>query len=186
MSDAERDRWNAKYSQGEHTSAEPSRVLTELVDWLPKNGRAIDVAGGAGRHAIWLAKQGLSVTLADLSDVALETARQRAAEAAVVLTTLAIDLEEADFPEGRWDLIVAVHYLWRPLFDVFPTALAPRGKLICIHPTRSNLQRHAKPSDRFLLEEGELRGLASDLRVLHYVEEWSVEGRHEAVLVAEA
>ena len=87
---------------------------------MPRAGRAIDLAGGTGRHGIWLAERGLDVTIADISPVGLEVARQRAAEAGVTIQTLEVDLETSPFPAGPWDLIVSVCYLWRPLFDVFP------------------------------------------------------------------
>ena len=186
MTDADRDRWNAKYALGHHTSVQPSRSLTELIDWLPKDGNAIDVAGGTGRHAIWLAQRGLTVTVADVSPVALAIAATRATEQAVALITLEIDLQQAEFPCGPWDLIVVVDFVCRSLLDDFRQALAPGGRLVYIHPTRSNLQRHAKPSRRFLFEDGELQQLVRDWKVLHYAEDWSDEGRHEAVLVAEA
>lgn len=186
MAESDRDRWNARYLQGDHASSEPSRVLTELASFLPKEGRAIDVAGGAGRHAIWLAEQGLDVTLADVSDVALDIACARAAERSVSIEPLVIDLETAAFPPGPWSLILSFHFLFRPLFEVFPQVLVPGGRLICVHPTTSNRERHAKPSERFLLQDGELSTLVRGMTILHHEETWSAEGRHEAILVAES
>ena len=93
-------------------------------------------------------------------------------------------MEHEPFPPGPWDLAVVVHYLHRPLLRALPIVLAPGGTLVVIQPTRTNLQRHAKPSERFLLEDGELPRLVSDLELLHYEEGWLDEGRHEAVLVA--
>ena len=184
MSEDDRVRWNEKYQLGEHTSSEPSSLLTALLPLLPNSGRALDVAGGTGRNAIWLAGLGLDVCLADVSDVALHAAEARAREAGVSIDTQRIDFETEPFPLGPWDLIVIVHFLLRPLFETFPTALAPGGTLVCIHPTTTNLQRHAKPPQRFLLEDGELPGLVNGLEIVHYEESWLSEGRHEAVLVA--
>ena len=67
MSDKDRKRWDAKYARQESAPSEPSLLLTQLDDILPRRGRALDIAGGAGRHAIWLAQRGLDVTLADIS-----------------------------------------------------------------------------------------------------------------------
>lgn len=184
MSAADRIRWNEKYQLGEHASIEPSCLLTSLASSLPSSGRALDLAGGTGRHAIWLARRGFDVCLTDVSDVALQLAATRAAEAGVTVETQRIDFDVDPFPRGAWDLIVSVHFLMRPLFEIFPAALAPGGTLVCIHPTRTNLQRHAKPSERVLLEDGELPGLVKDLKIVHYEEGWLAEGRHEAVLVA--
>jgi ubiquinone/menaquinone biosynthesis C-methylase UbiE len=54
--------------------------LTGLDDLLPRRGRALDVAGGTGRHALWLARRGLDTTLADVPQVALEKAAAAASE----------------------------------------------------------------------------------------------------------
>jgi SAM-dependent methyltransferase len=183
MSDAERAKWNARYA--EHGgSREPSSLVTSLDDALPKRGKALDVAGGAGRHAIWMAQRGLSVTLADISDVALEIAAREAKAAGTTLQTVAVDFEADPFPEGPWDVILCFHYLWRPLFSIAPSVLAPGGLLVVVHPTLSNLERHARPGPSFLLEDGELKGLVRGLSIERLEEGWLSEGRHEARLIA--
>lgn len=182
MSDEDRRKWDSRYAQ-EAAPEEPSKLLLELADYLPKEGRALDLAGGAGRHAIWLARRGLDVTLADISQVGLSLAKRRAERAGVGIETSAVDLATDEFPIGPWDLIVSFHYLWRPLFSVFPQMLAADGILFFVQPTRKNLQRHAKPPAQFLLEDGELSSLINGLEVLHYQEGWSSENRHDAVVV---
>lgn len=181
---SDRARWNEKYERGSHLGSSPSRVLVELERFLPASGRAIDVAGGTGRHAIWLAQRGLDVTLADVSDVGLGIAADRARQANCPLTTLQIDLQQQPFPSGPWDVILSHHYLWRPLFADFTASLAARGTLIVVQPTRTNLQRHEKPPAPFLLDEGELPTLVTGLRIVHYAEDWLADGQHAAVIVA--
>src|SRR5688572_2866920 len=63
VSDAERERWDARYREGAGAT-EPSAFIMSLDDVLPKSGRALDLAGGRGRHAIWLARRGMDVTVA--------------------------------------------------------------------------------------------------------------------------
>src|SRR5262245_5584096 len=128
MSEADRAKWDAKYAGGEAAPIEPSKVLVELAGYLPSQGRALDVAGGGGRHAIWLAQRGLEVTIADVSSVGLAIARQRAAAAGVELATLQIDLEQESLEAGPFELIVSLCYLWRPiLIAQIAKLLAPRG-----------------------------------------------------------
>lgn len=181
---SERRRWNEKYRLGEHSSLQPSALLEGLDTLLPRSGRALELAGGVGRNALWLARRGLQVTLADISDVALKVARNRFAQQGLLLETLQIDLEQEPFPQGPWDLVLSVHFLWRPLFQILPSVLVPAGRFVCIQPTRSNLERHAKPPARFLLDDGELPRLAAGMEILKYEEGWLAEGRHEALLVA--
>jgi SAM-dependent methyltransferase len=184
MPEFDRQKWNAKYADPEFAPREPSAVLVGLDAYLPRRGRAIDVAGGAGRHGIWLAKRGLDVTIADISSVGLAVARQRAAEAGLNVTLRETDLQLDPFPAGPWDVIVSVRYLWRPLFKVYPTVLAKGGTLVVIQPTKRNLERHAKPPPDFLLEDGELPTLITGLEILHATEGWSADDRHDAVIVA--
>lgn len=185
MSSFDRDKWNAKYA-AETPPREPSAVLVELSDLLPKSGRALDLAGGGGRHSIWLAQRGLDVTLADISSVGLGLARQRAAEAGVTIQTLEADLDEGEFPAGPWDLIVIVCYLRRAWYDRFSSVLAPGGTLAVVQPTQRNLERHAKPPTDYLLNDGELPGLLKGLEVVYYKEGWQADGRHDAVIVGRA
>jgi tellurite methyltransferase len=184
MSEQDRQKWDSRYAQ-ESAPEKPSRLLLELADYLPNEGHALDLAGGAGRHAIWLAQRGLDVTLADISPVGLDLAAKRAEAAGVSINTQVVDLEGDEFPAGPWDLIVSFHYLWRPLFAFFPRVLSEGGILILAQPTLRNLQRHAKPPTRFLLDEGELPTLVEALTVLHYEEGWSSEDRHDAVIVCQ-
>lgn len=184
MPEFDRTKWDAKYADPNFAPREPSAVLMALEKFLPKQGRAIDVAGGAGRNAIWLAQRGLDVTIADVSSVGLTQAAARAQEAGVTLTALCTDLEEQPFPPGPWDLILSCRYLQRPLFAVYPQVLAPGGTLIVIQPTKSNLERHDKPPADFLAGDGELPRLISGLKTIHYEEGWLADGRHDAVVVA--
>ncbi|MBI2894314.1 MAG: methyltransferase domain-containing protein [Deltaproteobacteria bacterium] len=184
MSDADRLRWEAHYRDKGPSTREPSSFLVSLDEVLPRRGRALDVAGGAGRNAVWLARRGLAVTALDISETALAIARTDAARAGVVLSTLAIDLEVEPLPPGPWDLVLSFHYLQRGLFARFPEVLAPGGLLVYVQATRSNLERWERPSERFLLEDGELARLVTGLEVLRLEEGWLDEGHHDARLLA--
>ena len=185
MSEEDRRRWNTRY--GEQPGArEPSAFLQSLAARLPGTGRALDVAGGAGHDSLWLARRGLDVTLVDVSDVALERAARAAREAGVPLRCQRMDVEAEPLPPGPFALVLCLNYLWRPLFAALPQVLAPGGLFVFAQPTRGNLQRHAHPSARFLLEDGELPGLLQGLEPVSYTEGWTEEGRHEARLVATA
>ncbi|HEX8823450.1 MAG TPA: class I SAM-dependent methyltransferase [Archangium sp.] len=183
MSEDDRKRWNSRY-QEQPGAREPSAFLRSLAGQLPSTGRALDVAGGTGHDALWLARRGLDVTLADISDVALERAGEAAREAGVALRLQRLDVETEPLPPGPFQVVLCLNFLWRPLFTGFPKVLAPGGLLVFSQPTRSNLQRHPHPSARFLLDEGELPRLLHDLAVVSYTEGWTEEGRHEARLVA--
>src|SRR5947207_12610320 len=81
MEHDERTLWNKKYSEGSHASLEPDPFLLSawsefLKDIAP--GKALDVAGGVGRHALWLAERGWKVKLVDVSEVGIQLAQENA------------------------------------------------------------------------------------------------------------
>src|ERR1700691_1523443 len=128
----DRERWNAKFLAGEAQSVEPDPLLLEVCpDTTP--GRALDLAGGAGRHALWLAQRGWDVVLSDISDEGLAIAASRATESGV---TLALRRESAAetlvwaSANEPFDLIVVFWCLLRDHFPALPGLLAPSGLLV--------------------------------------------------------
>jgi len=184
MSESDRQKWNAKYKDIATGALNPSQVVISVSHLLPCRGDALDLAGGSGRHAVWLAQRGLNVTLADISDIGLEIAQHHAAQTSVRLHTIQIDFENEPFPTGPWDLIVSVCFLLRDLLKQCPATLKPGGTLLVLQPTKSNLERFEKPPERFLLNDGELQTLVGGLQIVHYEEGWLADGRHDALLVA--
>jgi SAM-dependent methyltransferase len=187
MSEEDRRLWDERWAAGSHGEREVSPWLRSLDAILPRRGRALEVAGGRGLNAVWLTQRGLDVTLVDVSPVALAQAREAAAAAGVPLTAVARDLEEQGLPEGPFDLVTCFHYLERRLFPAWPGVLAPGGLLVLEHPTRSNLTRHERPPERFLLGDGEIAGLVESvggLEIVRLTEGWDESGRHQARLVA--
>ncbi len=157
--------------------------LTDLDPYLPRRGRALDVASGRGRNGLWLAERGLEVTLIDISEVALSIAGQEALERGVEVTTVHSDLEPDGLPKGEWDVIICFHFLHRPLFSEMVQALRPGGWLVCEVATVANLERHPRPPRPFLLEPGELGLLTEGLQPIISTEGWTEEGRHNARFV---
>lgn len=179
----DRERWNARYREGPWSS-EPSAFLGSLDDVLPRTGRALDLAGGTGRNALWLARRGLDVTLADVSDVGLEIAARAAAEAGVPLRTLQLDLDQEPVPAGPWDVIAWFHFLDRTLLGRIDEVLARGGYFVCAIATKKNLERHPRPGPAHLLDEGELPTLVRGVEVVRFMEGWTEDGHHQAQLLA--
>ncbi len=185
MSEQDRVKWDERHREASGGDG-PSPFVSSLDELLPRHGKALDVAAGTGRHALWLARRGLSVTAVDISPIALEVVARDAQAAGLqaTCTTLALDLEREALPAGPWNVILCTNFLMRDVYRRLPTLLADFGVLAIAHPTLENLKRHARPSARVLLQPGELRSLVgSELRVLRYEESW-FDGRHEARLVA--
>ncbi len=183
MAESDRDKWDRRYRERGAFDTEPSAFLVSLAPQLPARGRALDVAGGNGRNALWLARRGLDVTIVDVSAEGLALARAAAFAAGLTVDTVRADLESEPLPAGPWDLVISFLYLERALFAQWPRVLAPGGLLVYVQPTRSNLQAHERPPAPFLLDDGELPRLVRGLEVVTYEEGW-FDSRHEARLVA--
>jgi SAM-dependent methyltransferase len=182
IASTDRDRWNARYRQ--EPAAGPPVLLGRSLHLLPRSGRAIDVAGGTGQAAAILAARGVAVTVADVSDVALELAARRAEQSRVRIETLQIDLTAEPFPAGPWDLITCFDYLDRSLFEPMIGELAAGGMLAVSLATRANLERHRRPGPRYLLEDGELPSLLGGLELVSYREGWNIDRRCTAEAIA--
>jgi tellurite methyltransferase len=184
MATGDRDRWNDKWAVAGVGTGHGSKLLDLLEPWLPESGRVLDIAGGGSSDSLEFARRGFDVTVADVSDVGLIQARQRAMAEDLVITTVEVDLETEPLPAGPWDVITVANYLQRGLFPAMTGCLAPGGILGVVIATTTNLERREKPSRPFLLDPGELPGLVEGLEILHHSENWRPNDRHEAHLVA--
>ena len=180
MSGVDRERWQAAWAERAARELSPAAWVVAQAERLPGRGSALDWAGGDGRHALWLAARGLAVTLADIAENALATARARAAARGLAIECIALDLERDPPPAGPFDLILCHHYLDRELPVRVLPLLADGGLLLWVQPTRRNLERHEHPSERFLLDPGEMARLLAAYDVVTLEERWGDEGRHEA------
>ena len=140
----DRHDWDARYSGEELLwKADPNRFLVSEVTGLPA-GRALDLACGEGRNAVWLAAQGWEVTGVDFSKVALAKARGLAGQHEVTVEWIEADVLAWEPPAGRFDLI-AVFYLQLPagqrhlVHARAATGLAPGGTLLVVGHDLANL-----------------------------------------------
>jgi SAM-dependent methyltransferase len=156
-----RDDWNARYAQKELVwSAEPNRLFAAEVGGL-EPGRALDLACGEGRNAVWLAEWGWRATAVDFSDVALGKAQQLAASRGVEIEWVLADVLDWE-PEPRGFDLVAVLYLQLPRPELLSVvraaaeAVAPGGTLFVLGHDTTNLTRgHGGPQDAAVLYTAE-------------------------------
>jgi len=152
-----REDWNARYAASELLwTAEPNRRFASEVEDL-EPGRALDLACGEGRNAVWLAERGWRTTGVDFSDVALAKAERLAASRGVEVEWVLADVLEHEPERGAFEL-VAVLYLQLPheqLAEVLHTsvgALAPGGTLVVLgHDTTNLTHGHGGPRDASVL-----------------------------------
>jgi 2-polyprenyl-3-methyl-5-hydroxy-6-metoxy-1,4-benzoquinol methylase len=153
---------------GAAPTGEPSEWLAAHAAQLPRSGVALDVACGRGRNAFWLAGRGLSVRAVDRDEAAVAHVRAVASAGGLTIDAEVQDLEviEPGLGQARYDVIVAVHYLHRPLFPHLIAALRPGGLLVYETFTQAQARRGKPTNPAFLLAPGELRSLTAGLTIL--------------------
>lgn len=169
-----REKWNERYAQGRFGAG------AEAADWLVENrglldvaagGRALDVACGTGRNAVYLARLGYAVDAFDVSDVAIDALRATADAQGLDIDGRVVDLEAQPLPTDAYDLVVNLNYLQRDLFGPLVAALRPGGLLVFETVSRAHVEElgHSFPS-QFVLERNELLHAFGALYVRHYRE----------------
>ena len=136
----------------------PSPTVLASLDLVPARGRALDLAMGHGRHAIWLAQRGFQVVGIDRDAAAVAEAQAEARRAGTALRCERRDIEVADFTlaPASFDLVLVVNYLWRPLFATLVAALEPGAFLLYETFTRDQPRFGRPRNPEFLLAPGEL------------------------------
>jgi SAM-dependent methyltransferase len=145
------EEWDRRYADSELLwTAQPNRFLVAEAAGLTP-GRALDVACGEGRNAVWLAEQGWRVTGVDFSEVGLAKARRLAAARGVDVAWVAADLLGYR-PQPRAFDLVLVFYLQLPESERGPIlhaaaeAVAAGGTLLVVAHDSSNLEHgHGGP-----------------------------------------
>jgi len=163
----------------------PSSWLLSNLDLIPHAGRALDVACGRGRHALFLAERGFMVRAVDRDADSIAALRAEAETHGLAVAADVLDLERGDVDLGReaWDLIVVFRYLHRPLFPALIRALAAGGLLVYETFTIDQARRGQPTNPDFLLQHGELRERLAPLSIVRE-RDGAFEGRDVAAVVA--
>lgn len=163
--------WDARYRRGEHATAEPNRLLVRAANGLAP-GRALDIACGAGRHAIFLAERGWQVTAVDASGVGIELTLKRARERGLKVDARVADLEREGFAidAAAYDLISVFYYLQRDLWTQIRAGLRPGGVVVAAIRLMGDDPRARPSNPAFLLRPGELRAEFRGWEIIHYHE----------------
>ena len=171
MSDVDRQRWDSRYAAGEYSGrTHPTVLLEQWQAELPR-GRALDVACGAGRNALYLASLGYSVDAVDISNVALERGAASAAEQGMQVNWINADFDHDTLPEEAYDLVVVSRFLDHRLIPQIQDRLQAGGHVVYEQHVRTTLPDIGGPrSNRFRLRPQELLSLFRDLTVRYYYE----------------
>lgn len=137
--------WDRRYAGAELVwAAAPNRFVAEALDGV-EPGRALDLAAGEGRNAVWLAERGWQVTAVDFSAAAIEKGRALAAAQDVDITWVHADLAEWRPSLASFDAVVLAYLhvpeaLLRRVLTGAAATLAPGGRLVVVGHHRDNLE----------------------------------------------
>jgi SAM-dependent methyltransferase len=163
--------WDERYAKREHINDQPHPLITRFVSDL-RAGRALDVACGLGRHALWLAERGWQVTAVDSSHVAIQILEEQCGERGLSLNLFNADLEQREFEIKRevYDLIVVCNYLQRDLFPSIKAGTCVGGMVIATIPMVDNDPSVKPMNPAYLLNPGELRAEFTGWELIHSFE----------------
>ena len=187
---ADQPRWDKRFGRkGFALGKEPNPFLKRHIHLLPK-GRALDVATGEGRNAVFLAQNGFDVDAVDISQKGLKKAQKLAREKGVKINTFLVDLDQYPIAKERYDLIANFYFLKRSLIPRIRKGLKKGGRVVF----ETYLLEHktlgvgGPKQAKYFLKPNEPLRLFRNFRILFYREGIFREGgRRKAVasLIAE-
>lgn len=166
-------------------SGTPAQFLVDNIALLPK-GRAIDIAMGAGRNAIYLAKMGFKVEGIDISEEAIDATRQWAQRAGIIVKAQITDLESRPhIQEEAYDVIICFNYLQRSLIPHIKNGLRCGGMVVYETYITDQAQFGKPTNPDYLLRHNELLDMFREFRCLRYREGVFEGPRAIASIIAE-
>ena len=171
--------WDNRYRSGqrpaEDLDAAPNPLLIETAQRLPP-GKALDLACGTGRNALWLAEHCWNVTAVDGAPAAIEILRRRASDRGLPVDARIADLERGEYriEPATWDLIAISYYLQRDLFEPAKQGVAPCGILLAI----VHIAEPGEAPTYKRMEAGQLESYFQGWEILHSYEGKSNDAAH--------
>ncbi len=170
MSLKDKEKWDAKYGVPEYiTSKEPCLWLKDNADLLSGTGTALDIASGEGRNAVFAAERGYETLAIDVSAIGLEKARSLAQEKNLTIETRVVDLDNWNFEQNAFDLVLCFNFLDRRIFPDIRNTLKSGG--LIFHETFTiDYLKYSNFKREWVLEHNELLDVFNGFHILRYRE----------------
>ena len=165
-------RWDERFKGKKFAfGKEANPFLKRHISLLPK-GKALDIATGEGRNAIFLSQNGFDVEAVDISKMGLRKARKLAKEMGVKIRTFDVDLDTYQIKKGQYDLIANFYFLKRSLIPKIKKGLKKGGRVIfeTYVLEHRNLGTGGPKETKYFLKPNELLRLFDGFRILRYRE----------------
>jgi 2-polyprenyl-3-methyl-5-hydroxy-6-metoxy-1,4-benzoquinol methylase len=163
----EAERWNRILTALKPAfNTAPNAFLVEMTRGL-KPGRSLDVGMGQGRNTIYLAQQGWESVGFDVADKAVAAAQDRAKALGVTITTSVAGVEDFDWGEAKWDLIVLSYVGARDFVANVVRALRPGG-MVVVEAFHRDATKAGPIGPAVVFDTNELPQLFQSLRIIRY------------------
>ena len=161
----DRIKWNEKYSKTGHPN-EVAEAVKRFYHLAPGK-KALDIAAGNGRNAVFLSQKGFSVDAVDISEVGLSNFAGKYQN----INVICADLDRFAIAPNNYDFIVNIKFLNRRLFPCIQEGLKPGGVLIFHTLLESdNVEKSQEHCREYLLRKNELLHAFLAMRVVYYRE----------------
>jgi len=163
----------------------PSSLLVEYLPLLP-SGKAIDIAMGKGRNALYLAERGFDVEGVDIDEAAVGICKEKAEKKGVKMKSVVADLTSYQIFEENYNVILCFHYLQRDLIPMMKAGLKKGG--IILYETfliDQHIQWGTPRHREYCFMRNELLDFFKDFRILYYKEGFVTKEKALASLVAQ-
>lgn len=165
-------RWDKRYrGRKSELNQSANSILKKSLRFLPK-GKALDLASGEGRNAIFLAEHGFEVEAVDISPIAINRIRKSARARGIKIEAVAADLDTYPILSGQYDLISNFYFLDRRLIPRIKKGLKKGGMVFFETYTaeQRKLGTGGPGQNKYVLKPNELLRLFRGFHVLFYRE----------------
>ena len=168
-----KERWDERYDRDMYIYGKAPTAFLKAKIKVIKKGKALVLAMGEGRNAVYLAENGFDVTGVDISEVAIEKCKKLAGERNTTLNTVVADLTNYDMGKAQYDLVTNFYYYDPSIFPQVIEALKPGGMFILEQFSVDHLKyretsRFGPRNPDYLVKPNELLVHFKSLRILYY------------------
>jgi len=178
--------WDQRYSRSTFVFGKsPAEFLAQNYEYLPFEGKVLDMGMGEGRNAVFLAQKGFKVTGIDISSVAVKKAYLLAQEFGVSIKGVVASLKDYKIQPKSYDAIICFYYVDRSMIEKMKTWLKPGGVIIFEAYTENQMKRAGKNSDlpEFYLKNQELIKLFDGYQILKFEEPLHTKQFQSSIIV---
>jgi tellurite methyltransferase len=181
---SDRKRWNERFRRKKFAFGKKANsFLRSHIAFLPK-GKALDLAAGEGRNAVFLAQHGFKVEAVDISDIGLRKTQELAWKREVKVHSILADLDTYPIKRGEYSLITNFYFLNRNIIPKIKRGLKKGGVVIF----ETYLLEHRKlhtggpKNPKYFLKPNEPFHLFKGFRILFYREGiFEEDGKRKAI-----